>query len=131
MLTNLKKLRESAGISQRQLAEYIGTSQQSINKYENHNIEPDIATLIELANYFNTSVDYLIGNADREIQYTPVLNDKECVLIQRYRKLNKTQQKCIEIVIDTFIEKKKELRLEVPSFMYKHYIIIFIDQVLC
>ena len=44
MLTNLKKLREDASISQKALADAIGVSQQSVNKYEIHNIEPDIET---------------------------------------------------------------------------------------
>lgn len=61
MVKNLKELRVQAGISQQQLADVIGVSQQSINKYENHNIEPDIRTLVALADYFETSVDYLIG----------------------------------------------------------------------
>ena len=58
MLKNLKALRETASVSQKQLAEAIGISQQSINKYENHNIEPDIDTLIRIADFFDTSVDY-------------------------------------------------------------------------
>ena len=62
MLENLKALREAAAVSQKQPAEAIGGSQQSINKYENHNIEPDIETLIQIADFFDTSVDYLIGH---------------------------------------------------------------------
>ena len=62
MLTNLKKLREDASVSQKALADAIGVSQQSVNKYENHNIEPDIDTLIRIADFFETSVDYLIGH---------------------------------------------------------------------
>ena len=49
MIANLKKLREEAGMSQRQLADSIGVSQQSVNKYENHNVEPDIAVLVQIA----------------------------------------------------------------------------------
>lgn len=70
VVKNLKKLRKLFGVSQQQLADVIGVSQQSINKYENHNIEPDIETLIAMADYFNTSVDYLIGR-------TPQQNDDE------------------------------------------------------
>ena len=61
MLKNLKKLREERKLTQKQLAEVILVSQQSINKYENHGVEPDIATVIRLADYFSVSVDYLIG----------------------------------------------------------------------
>ena len=61
MVKNLKRLRSKAGISQRELAEIVMVSQQSINKHENHNVEPDIETLIKLADYFKVSLDYLVG----------------------------------------------------------------------
>lgn len=61
MVENLKKLRNKFNISQQQLADVIGVSQQSINKYENHYIEPDIETLKNMATFFNTSIDYLVG----------------------------------------------------------------------
>lgn len=108
MLRNLKKLRVEANVSQKTLAEAIGVSQQSINKYENHNIEPDIETLIQIADFFHTSVDFLIGHTDirRKIEQTHSydLNDEECVVVGKYRKLNKKQRNCIEILMDTFTE---------------------------
>ena len=106
MLKNLKLLREEFGISQKALADIIGVSQQSINKYENHNIEPDINTLILMADYFNTSVDYLIGHTDvrRKIEmvYTYQLNESECKLLDSYRKLSTKQKDCINYVIDSY-----------------------------
>ena len=70
MLENLKKLREKTGTTQRQLAEAIGVSQQSVNKYENHNIEPDIETLVRIADYFAVSVDTVIGHAEDDGELT-------------------------------------------------------------
>lgn len=64
MIKNLKKLRNEYRVSQQKLAEQIMVSQQSINKYENHSVEPDIGTLIKIADYFNVTVDYLIGRTD-------------------------------------------------------------------
>ena len=64
MVEKLKLLRQEHGVSQRELAEAVGVSQQSINKYENHAIEPDIATLIALADFFRTWVDYLTGHTE-------------------------------------------------------------------
>lgn len=61
MVERLKELRTEFNISQQQLADVIGVSQQSINKYENHNVEPDIETLKAMADYFNVSIDYLVG----------------------------------------------------------------------
>lgn len=109
MLYNLKKLREEAGITQRGLAEAIEVSQQSINKYENHNIEPDIATLIRIADFFETSVDYLIGcsNIRHKIELTHPydLTQDEIWLIDRYKKLNAKQKDSIHAVIENYLEQ--------------------------
>ena len=64
MIKNLRQLREESRISQQRLAEMLNTSQQSIFKYEKTTSEPDIATLIKLADIFDVSVDYLIGKTD-------------------------------------------------------------------
>ncbi len=114
MIKNLKQLRQNAGISQQHLANIIGTSQQSINKYENHNVEPDINTLIALADYFNTSVDYLIGNTNINRKIEKVshydLNDEESKLIDEYRKLDSDEKSSINSVINNY-SRKKTLRL--------------------
>lgn len=103
MVENLKKLRKNAKISQQQLADVIGVSQQSINKYENHMVEPDISTLMSIANYFSTSVDYLIGNTEveRRIENTQKydLNNEEKMFIDGYRKLNETEKEIIGLII--------------------------------
>ena len=106
MLENLKTLRESAAVSQKQLAEAIGVSQQSINKYENHNIEPDISTLIRIADYFDTSVDYLIGHTTVRRKIEDVtkyeLNAEECQVVDGFRKLSKKQKACVLTVVDSY-----------------------------
>ena len=106
MVKNLKFLRTYKGLSQQQLAEVIGTSQQSINKYENHNVEPDIDTLIAFADFFNTSVDYLIGNTDINRKIEPVhqyyLNDEEISLIDGFRKLTKGEKDSIFAVVNNY-----------------------------
>ncbi|MDD6988572.1 helix-turn-helix domain-containing protein [Ruminococcus sp.] len=106
MVKNLKLLRTNKGLSQQQLAEVIGTSQQSINKYENHKVEPDIDTLIAFADFFNTSVDYLIGNTDINRKIEPVhqyyLNDEEISLIDGFRKLTKGEKDSIFAVVNNY-----------------------------
>lgn len=110
MVKNLKKLRLIAGISQQKLAEIIGTSQQSINKYENHNVEPDICVLIDLADFFDTSVDYLIGHTEIKHKIEEIhhydLNDEESNLIDGYRRLTKAEKKSINDVIENYNIKK-------------------------
>lgn len=107
MLKNLKILREERGMSQKQLAEIIGVSQQSINKYENHNIEPDIQTLIQIAEYFHTSVDFLVGYTEIrrriEILHPYELNSDESRIIDQYRQLSMKQRNCIGLLIDSYL----------------------------
>ncbi len=106
MLDNLKKLRDEKSISQKQLADVISVSQQSINKYENHNIEPDISTLIKLADYFDVSVDYLVGHTDIRHRIEQVcsydLNKEESFLIDNFRRLSPRQRQCIQMLTESY-----------------------------
>lgn len=113
MVKNLRKLRTSRGISQQQLADVIGTSQQSINKYENHSVEPDIRALITLADYFETTVDYLVGhtpvlvgqNLPEELELTK----EENLLILNYRMLSKDEKESIKLISKNYLKNKKLL----------------------
>ena len=111
MLKNLKKLREEKGVRQKQLADVVSVSQQSINKYENHNIEPDIDTLIKMADYFETSVDYIIGHSNirRKIEVVNSydLNIEEAKLIENYRNLSNKQRKSIGLIIENYMDMLK------------------------
>lgn len=60
----LRELREEKGISQLKLAMDLNMNQNSISRYENGRREADYSTLILFADYFNVSVDYLIGRTD-------------------------------------------------------------------
>lgn len=110
MVKRLKELRQVKKISQQQLADIVCVSQQSINKYENHNIEPDISLLIKLADFFDTSVDYLIGHSDIKHKFEPVspydLNSDEAVLIDNYRKLNHEEKESIHLIIKNYTANK-------------------------
>lgn len=111
MVKNLKFLRTKRGISQQQLGEIIGFSQQSIHKYETQLIEPDIRTLVKLADYFETSVDFLIGHNKPEKpcedeQHSLSLTEDETELIKKYRSLSSDEQKSIDLVIKNYIQKK-------------------------
>lgn len=57
----LVKKRKEKGITQDQLASYIGVSKASVSKWETGQSYPDITFLPQLAAYFNVSVDELIG----------------------------------------------------------------------
>ncbi|MBR7122703.1 MAG: helix-turn-helix transcriptional regulator [Oscillospiraceae bacterium] len=60
----LREIRRAKGISQLKLAMDLNTTQNTISRYETGEREPGINELIKLADYFNISVDYLIGRTD-------------------------------------------------------------------
>lgn len=57
----LKKARQDAGYTQKQVAEETGIAQSSIAKYENQRLEPNIETLGILADFYAVSLDWLLG----------------------------------------------------------------------
>lgn len=61
---NLKKLRQENNITQKQLALSVGMSERGIQNYELGEREPSLTVLIKLADYFNISIDYLVGRTD-------------------------------------------------------------------
>lgn len=67
---NLVQQRRKAGMSQEELANYLGVSKAAVSKWENEQSFPDILLLPELATYFNISVDELLG-------YEPQLSREE------------------------------------------------------
>lgn len=57
----LKKLREERNISQLKLSLDLNVNQNTISRYENLEREADYETLIKIADYFNVTLDYLLG----------------------------------------------------------------------
>ena len=70
-MKNLKKLREENGLSRKDLGEILGTAEQTIDQYESGSLQPDFQMLMKLAEFFHTSVDYLIGYADAPVSEYP------------------------------------------------------------
>ncbi len=61
----LKELRKKNNISQIKLALDLDTNQNSISRYENMERQADYETLIRIADYFNVSLDYLLGRTEK------------------------------------------------------------------
>ena len=62
----LKALRKERKISQVRLAIDLNLNQNTVSRYENLEREADYKTLILLADYFNVSIDYLLGRTNRK-----------------------------------------------------------------
>ena len=65
----LRDMREDRDIPQRVLAEYLHIRQNTYSQYENGQRQIPIDALIQLAGYFDTSVDYILGLTDEKTPY--------------------------------------------------------------
>ena len=63
-MERLKELRERRKLSQIFLGMELSISQNAISQYETGSREADYATLIAIADYFDVSIDYLLGRTD-------------------------------------------------------------------
>lgn len=66
----LRSLREEKGLSQNEMAKFIGKSKSSVNMYERGEREPGIEILEAYADYFNVDMEYLIGKTDVRNRYS-------------------------------------------------------------
>ena len=62
----LKRLREENKISQQKLANELKVSQSTVGMWENGKNKPEFDTLIKIADYFDVSVDYLLGKSENK-----------------------------------------------------------------
>ena len=60
----LQQLRKEHGLKQAQLAEILQTTQRRISYLESEKIEPDLMLLWKLSDYFDVSIDYLVGKEE-------------------------------------------------------------------
>ena len=61
MYKRIRELREDHDLTQREVAEMLGMSQTGYSKYETGTNDIPTAVLIKLADFYKTSVDYLLG----------------------------------------------------------------------
>ncbi|MCM1115292.1 MAG: helix-turn-helix domain-containing protein [Clostridium sp.] len=62
----LKDLREDNDITQTEIAEILNIRQNTYSQYENEKREIPISLLWKLADYYNTTIDYLVGRTDKK-----------------------------------------------------------------
>jgi len=105
-MKNLRSLREAFKLSQQKLANHFDLAQSQIQSYETGAYEPDISTLKQMADFFDTSVDYLIGRTDIRRGIEPVaeysLNEAEKELVDRFRRLKPNQRRGLTMFLDTY-----------------------------
>lgn len=78
----LSDLRNKAHITQKDLANILGVSRGTIGMYEIGQRDPDTETLKKISDYFNVSVDYLLGRTDNKV----VSDSKEDTPVEKISK---------------------------------------------
>lgn len=89
----IRELREARHMSQEALGKRVGRSKPVISSYENNLKLPPLDVLIDMANVFNVSLDYLVGK-----EKTKSLNTNG---------LNQAQIDSLQLIIDEFREQNK------------------------
>ena len=69
MYARLRDLRLDSELSQTQVAEMLGMSQTGYSKYETGENDIPTKVLIKLARYYNTSIDYILGETKSKERY--------------------------------------------------------------
>lgn len=62
--SRLLEARKNKGISQEELAKYLGTKGPAIGRYERDEMKPSIEVAAKMADYLDVSLDYLVGKTD-------------------------------------------------------------------
>lgn len=106
----LKELRESKGLNMKETAKLLSIPYTTYVNYEKEQREPTSEVLILLADFFDTSVDYLVGRTISRVRTTPVYSEiappqfpmepDEIDLIKKYRRLDLRGQAAVRNVLE-------------------------------
>ena len=75
-MNRIRELRENIGLRQIDVANATGIDQKTLSNYETGKTNPDSYALIQLADFFDVSIDYLVGRID--FMYPTVNKDDIC-----------------------------------------------------
>jgi len=89
----LKLLRNVNKTTQEDLAKYLGVSRPTIAGYETKGKQPSFESLFKIADYFNVSIDYLLGKTDIKEPADDVIEKKELDVFKQIHNLSFESQK--------------------------------------
>mgnify|MGYP002563881532 CR=1 FL=1 len=103
----IAELRNEMGIKQAELAEALNIGRSSISEYEKGNTQPSMASLLELADFFQVSLDYLLGRTDIKIPIAKLEEQLQTrcgqVPIDAIFQLNADQKEVIGLLLKTYM----------------------------
>ncbi|MDI6553128.1 helix-turn-helix domain-containing protein [Leuconostoc falkenbergense] len=63
-MDRLRELRKEQGVARQDLADEMLISKRTLTRYESGERQPTLSMVFDLADYFNVSIDYLVGRSD-------------------------------------------------------------------
>lgn len=111
-MKRIKELRKKRNITQIRLSIATEVSQETISAYENGKAEPKMEKLVRIADFLNTTTDYLLERTDNDGPLTKATNnivDEQLnELINNYARLNNYQRK--DLIWYSGIVENKDLK---------------------
>ena len=105
-MNNIKELRISKGLKQSDLANLLHVAQTTISNWENDRTEPDFDSLRQMAELFDVSADYLLGQSDVKKKEKPVVKDDR--LNRKLELLNDENLQRMEDDVDLLLKTQGE-----------------------
>ena len=102
----LKDLRKQAGLTQVDVAEKLGISQQAYASWERGIKKPTQENLVKIAQVLNVSVDYLVGNSEER---TDELDNIELLFRMNSKGLTEEEKEIFKKELIEFMEERKKL----------------------
>ena len=103
----LRELRKEKNITMKELGNIVGVTESAISQYELGKREPSNETLFKLADFFDVSVDYLLGREEEE-QKKPIPEDElDREILERFSKLSPADADKVAAFIEGLLASKK------------------------
>lgn len=107
----LKALRLEANLTQSDVAKEFGISQQAYAKWENAKANPTQSVITKLANFYNVSIDYLMGKSDYKNSDEIDLSTFEVLYRKTSKNLSDEEKKILEEDLREFLlEREKAIK---------------------
>lgn len=109
MYRRIRDLREDADKTQTELALYLGTTAQYYGKYEKGEREIPLARAVQIADYYDVSLDYLTERTDyKSIGGCIDLTSEELNLIEQYRLLSERSRGKHDVLMQQLLEQQND-----------------------
>lgn len=80
--TNIKKIRKSLDISQKEMADHLGVANTTVSSWETNRTEPDMAMALRICTYLKCGLEDIAGGNEKDVFY---LTETEKEIIRRFR----------------------------------------------